>query len=75
MSHICYWLERDDGNWEPGCYRIYKKHLISFPDGNGPVVAYKGICPNCCKPLFEKCKRNPEVDDFMSELNLREFHR
>lgn len=75
MNNICYWLECDDGYWEPGCYRSHRERLISFPDGKGPVVSCKGVCPNCGNPVFEKQKRNPEVDDFIMEMNLREFHK
>lgn len=70
-ADICYWLDDGDGQWKPGCF----DGTILFPNGKGPVVSCKGVCPNCGNTVFEKVKQNPDVDDFLMELNVREFHK
>ena len=70
---ICYWEEFPNGYWEPGCQGKDKKQLIAFPGQTNPVTVCYGICPYCLKDLFEIPKKDPVKDDFLMELNLKEY--
>ena len=72
--NICYWFERDNGYWEAGCQKSEPKRLMSFSQGVGPAEAYQGMCPACLKDLFE-VRKTTDKEEFINELNLRDFHR